>query len=275
MNARERGLRTVVAGLSAAVAALVPPDRDGWRRVVRVVLDHAAAPRVDALAALVTGTALWLLAVWVLIAVSAGGLARLPGAAGRLGAVAVRLCVPRVLRGVVIGSVAGGLLLGPAVAASATPVWPTSPVAASTAAPPTGAVPGSPTTPGPAWPTSSAPTATPPAGAPSTPPTPTTPPSVPTLPTTPPAVPTTPPLVPTDPDPATGVVVAPGDSLWSITADALRASGTAPTAARIAAAWPSWYAVNRAEIGPDPGLLHPGTALTAPSTTTPTAPTAR
>jgi hypothetical protein len=33
----------------------------------------------------------------------------------------------------------------------------------------------------------------------------------------------------------------------------------------IAAAWPRWYAANRAVIGPDPGLIRPGQELMPPS----------
>ena len=60
------------------------------------------------------------------------------------------------------------------------------------------------------------------------------------------------------------MVVAPGDSLWSITAHDLARTGSAPSDARIAAAWPAWYAVNRTAIGADPDLLQPGTHLSAP-----------
>jgi len=68
-----------------------------------------------------------------------------------------------------------------------------------------------------------------------------------------------PPEPPGQPDP---VVVRPGDTLWSIAAQAL---GRNATAAAIAAAWPSWYAANRQAIGPDPDLIHPGTVLHPPA----------
>ncbi|MBG6223719.1 hypothetical protein IWX63_000267 [Arthrobacter sp. CAN_A2] len=58
------------------------------------------------------------------------------------------------------------------------------------------------------------------------------------------------------------VVVAPGDSLWSIVAARL---GPLATAADIAEAWPAWYDTNRSVIGSDPSLLFPGTVLHAPS----------
>lgn len=61
------------------------------------------------------------------------------------------------------------------------------------------------------------------------------------------------------------VVVAPGDTLWHLAAHSLRAAGDpAPSAAAIAAAWPSWWAANRDAVGEDPDLLRPGTLLQAP-----------
>jgi nucleoid-associated protein YgaU len=49
---------------------------------------------------------------------------------------------------------------------------------------------------------------------------------------------------------------------------AARRLGPAPSAAAVAAAWPSWYAANEQVIGPDPSLIHPGQVLHAPSVTT-------
>jgi nucleoid-associated protein YgaU len=57
------------------------------------------------------------------------------------------------------------------------------------------------------------------------------------------------------------VRVRPGETLWSIAAAHL----PAPVSdARIAAAWPQWYAANRPSLGPDPNLLMPGTVLVGP-----------
>jgi resuscitation-promoting factor RpfA len=65
-----------------------------------------------------------------------------------------------------------------------------------------------------------------------------------------------------------------GDSLWAIAADHLTAQHRAPqhpadrasppSQAEIAAAWPRWFDLNRARIGDDPDLIHPGTRLVAP-----------
>lgn len=58
------------------------------------------------------------------------------------------------------------------------------------------------------------------------------------------------------------VVVRPHDTLWGIAA---RALGPTATPARVAVAWPRWWAANRAVIGPDPGLIRPGQRLTPPA----------
>lgn len=61
-------------------------------------------------------------------------------------------------------------------------------------------------------------------------------------------------------------VVVPGESLWSITRDAL-ASGASDAA--IAAAWPLIYAANHDLIGPEPGLILPGQELVIPAEVAP------
>lgn len=58
------------------------------------------------------------------------------------------------------------------------------------------------------------------------------------------------------------VIVKPGDCLWDIAAAHL---GPGATDAAIARAWPRWYAANRAVIGPDPNLIHPGQRLVPPT----------
>jgi nucleoid-associated protein YgaU len=62
------------------------------------------------------------------------------------------------------------------------------------------------------------------------------------------------------------VVVRRGDTLWAIAAAHL--PGDVDDAA-IAAAWPRWYAANRAVVGPDPDLLLPGQRLHAPDPLSP------
>ena len=62
---------------------------------------------------------------------------------------------------------------------------------------------------------------------------------------------------PTEPTTAT-IVVHDGDSLWAISGRLLRPHATTR---QVAALWPRLYAANRAVIGPDPDLIHPGQRL--------------
>jgi hypothetical protein len=66
------------------------------------------------------------------------------------------------------------------------------------------------------------------------------------------------------PAPTRGVaalVVRDGDSLWTLTR---RWLGADATRAEVAVQWPRLYAANRAVIGPDPDLIHPGQRLVPP-----------
>lgn len=58
------------------------------------------------------------------------------------------------------------------------------------------------------------------------------------------------------------VTVASGDTLWAIAARHLPAGADD---ARIAAAWPVWYAANAVRIGSDPDLIRPGLVLSVPA----------
>jgi hypothetical protein len=64
------------------------------------------------------------------------------------------------------------------------------------------------------------------------------------------------------PDAPGGYVVRGGDTLWDIAA---RHLGPHATDAEVARAWPRWYAANRAAIGVNPQLIHPGLVLRAPT----------
>lgn len=55
-------------------------------------------------------------------------------------------------------------------------------------------------------------------------------------------------------------VVAPGDSLWSIVRERSPAADDADVGDQVRA----WYRTNRAVIGPDPDLIHPGQRLDPP-----------
>jgi hypothetical protein len=64
--------------------------------------------------------------------------------------------------------------------------------------------------------------------------------------------------------PRSAVRVRPGDTLWSLTARDL-VPGQAPAA--VAQWWPRLWADNRAVIGADPDLIHPGQLLRLPTVT--------
>jgi len=187
----------------------------------------------------VVGALTWLVGTWLAVGLLAVLVAQLPGVAGRAGSAASRVLLPRALRALLTGSAGLGVLLAPVAAIAAPPPAPGG---------------------SPAWPVSSAPTTSPvwptghtdPSGKPPTS----------TRPTTPP--PTTPP-----PTAAGPVTVRPGDTLWTIAAGRL---GRTPSPARVAAAWPRWFAANRAVVGSDPDLIHPGQVLQPPRPLSPSQP---
>lgn len=71
------------------------------------------------------------------------------------------------------------------------------------------------------------------------------------------------PVAPSRPEPH---VVVRGDCLWQIAAERLRQAGDrSPTDGDVATAVESWWQENRAVIGSDPDLIHPGQVLQAPA----------
>lgn len=229
----------------------------------------------DAAAATLCAALLWCVAAWLALGLLALAAAALPGAAGRLGGAVTCRLLPRAVLRLAAGATGLSVLLAPAWA-GAQPAGPAQPAPATSAATlPAPALPGQAPLPAPSLPRSSSDAGPP--GTPGTPGTPQTPgtPARSTGSTTPrrPAPQPGPrpgysaPL-PRHRAPAQGgpagraVIVAPGDSLWTIASDRL---GRGATPARIAEAWPRWYAANRAVIGPDPALIRPGAVLNAPA----------
>lgn len=221
---------TAAGAVTAAVALRAAPAK------LARGLAHPArwvdAIGVDAAVGTLAAAALWLLAAWVIVGLGAALAGRLPGAAGALARRTALIALPRALYRAAAGAAGLGIVLSPAVASAAAP-HPGGTPAASTPVP------------APLTPTSSV--------------------RVPQLPIAHPADPRSP-----DPRPSTApvhaagvrtVTVRPGDSLWRIAAAHL---GRAPSAARVAAAWPRWFGANRAVIGADPDLLLPGEVLHAP-----------
>jgi hypothetical protein len=168
----------------------------------------------------------WALLAWLVAVTAAVSATRLPGAAGLAGRALARRVAPAAVRRVL------ELALGLTVAAG---VLGASPASAGTHVPPA-----------------------PPAAAAALD-WPTPPPSTaaPALDWNPPSAPVATPAAASHP-----VVVQPGDSLWAIAADHLPAGATN---AQIAQAWPTWWSANRAAVGGEPDLIHPGLSLTPPA----------
>ena len=194
----------------------------GW--IARAGIDGAAAELAAA--------ALWVTAGWLAIGLLAAGIAALPGSCGRTGARIAAVLLPRAIHRLVLGATGLGIVLTPVASHAATPPHPPAEAPAATASP--------------SWPTSA-------------------PPPAPMWPTVPNQQPTA--RHPHRPSPgaqpasAQHVVVAPGDSLWSIAAAHLEHPGPA----RVSASWPRWYAANRAEIGADPNHIVAGQVLDIPT----------
>jgi nucleoid-associated protein YgaU len=193
---------------------------------------------IDSLAAQIAAVLLGVLALWVLIAVAAVLAAHALRGRGRVRAVAVaRRTLPRWLFRLTVGAIGAGIALAPAAAGAAPRPLPP---------------PGLPVTFSVSTPNLPAP------GLPTTRPTPAA--AVPAPAAT--AAPAPPPRPVGRPAPAETVTVRPGDTLWGIASRHLgeRAGGPA-----VAAEWPRWWAANRSVIGHDPGVIHPGQHLSAPT----------
>jgi hypothetical protein len=174
---------------------------------------------------------------WVLLGAMAHRLARLPGVLGALSRAAVRVLVPRALRATVLGLAGSQAVLGLAVAGAPQPVPAAGPAAADSLEvqrPVTGDG---------ALTLAPAPVAAPVAAAA---------PAALQAGTAPAAA----------PPPREVVVVAPGDTLWTIAARHLPPGASD---AQVAAAWPAWFEANAVVIGPDPDVLATGAVLAVPA----------
>lgn len=280
-----------LAGPFAAVL-LLPSPSGQWS----LLADPRPEVVVGAVTVLVAMAVSWLLAAWGALMCAAAAGSRLPGAGGAVARRLLTAITPIVLRRVVMTaagiSVAAGLAAcgSPGTVTDSQPTAPTAAIVTTAAgADSLGidldwpvAVPAAPATgtlaaerPAAASSASAhrrAPDMTPPAATPQPPadsgagarpeaPIPTaTPPAFPGVaagPTTMPGRPDAPPVLAA----TAGVIVRPGDSLWSIAAAHLPDDATP---ARIDAAWRAWYRANRDVIGPNPNLVIPGQVLHAP-----------
>jgi hypothetical protein len=222
-----------------AVLLELAPEPGALARDLRAPHAWLAEVGADAAASTLAGAALWCVAGWLALGLIAALAIELPGCVGRAANATARILLPGALYRVVAGAVGFGILLAPVAATADAGV-----VARTGAGPAVASVtPTPPPTPPPALPAPTWP-GPPPAPGPALP--------APTLPDgAQPAV-----------RPAASVIVRPGDSLWRIAAVHL---GERASAARIAAAWPQWYAANRTLIGADPDLIAPGQHLQAPA----------
>lgn len=257
-------------GLTTPVACRLPDQlrhADEW--LAQVGPDRAAL----ALAV----TALWLVTLWLAVALVCALAAAAPGGLGRTGQALVRRTMPHALRVAVLGSVGLAVAAAPGVAHAGSngPGVHISSVAESGDAFTTAARPPVTSrtresvrpvrTPLPAsvrqlgagdvqvaWPQSdSSGRPAPHVGWPHTPA-----PSNPTPSTSAPVR-----HAPVPEPTGSSVTVAPGDSLWLIAAHRL---GSHATQTQIAHAWPEWYAANRAVVGANPDHIEPGEHLSAP-----------
>ena len=201
-------------------------------------LGHPSA--TDPFAAVVAAVALtaWALAGWLLLVAVVTVAGRLPGRLGTVAAALSRRVAPLAVRRAleaVLGLTVAASALGatPAVAAGTVPP---APYAAQSLD----------------WPTPAAPALDWPAPAPAL-----APPVAPS-----PAPPAAPVRAEASARPVdSAVVVTSGDTLWRIAAEHL----PAPSTAAVARSWPRWWSANRAVIGSDPDLIHPGTRLMPPA----------
>jgi hypothetical protein len=257
-------LSTAAAGLSALALRVAAPSPAASLREL-----SSLEPAVDVSQPLVAAAALL---AWALLAhLALVGLltlaTALPGRCGAAGDAVLRRCAPAGLRRAVALSLGVGLLVGTgAGAASAAPAPSASLSAVSLDWPAAAGAPASLDWPAPV----DGPGTPAPSAAPATP-------AVliaPAAPVTTPALVADPELVraptpdevvqvagPAAPQPTADVTVTAGDSLWSLARAALPSDATAQ---EVAQAWPSWWAANRAVIGDDPDLIHPGQSLRAP-----------
>jgi nucleoid-associated protein YgaU len=196
------------------------------------LLGHLLAPRrwlatvgTDQAVVQLAAAGLWLLGCWLAVALGAALCVQLPGRVGALADALAHIALPRALYRLVVGATGVGVLLSP-VTASAAPTHRPAPIST-----PSPSWPSDDALPAPRWPTTARAAQRPPAAH---------------LPS---------------PARTTSVVVARGDSLWSIAAAHLPVRATRR---QVADAWPRWYAANRSVIGADPNLITAGERLRVP-----------
>jgi resuscitation-promoting factor RpfA len=242
--------RLCIALLLATDVVAVRLFSPSWAALVRgVPAPHRWAARVgaDRMVLALAAAALWLAAVWLGIGLLAAVCRALPGAAGRAADVLAHRTLPAALYRLCAGAVGVSVLVAPITVGTTAIAAERPPGVSEVAAVPDPSPPVWPTggpVPPPAWPQGTNATATAPA-------------------TPPPQIRTVPPAAqgPNAPPARADVTVQPGDSLWLIAA---RRLDVGATPRQIDVAWREWYATNRALIGADPNVIHPGQVLVDP-----------
>jgi nucleoid-associated protein YgaU len=224
-----------------------------WRSIAAGLRDPGAwiaRAGADTVVSTLAATALWVVCVWLglaLLSVLAGAL---PGTAGVIARSFASAAVPAILRRAVAGTLGVGILVAPAAALASPVPSPTSSARSASPALPS-------PLPAPSWPSARAGSAQPTIATPGWPST--------AEPIPRPPGGTGPPAARDDrrqpPAANESVVVRPGDSLWVIAAARI---GRPASDDQVAVAWPRWYVANRVEIGSDPNLIKPGQILHAP-----------
>lgn len=283
-------LGLILGDLSALIA--LRPDVGALATDLTAPHAWVASAGADIAASTLAGAALWCVAVWLGVGLTAAAATQLPGTLGRLARAVSRAVLPGAVYRVVAGAAGLGVLFAPVAAGALTaprlagggptvtssavvpsipsPIWPATTLSPADAhgpsvgtRPEVTTAPNTKPMPTPTWPSSPV-TRMPPipkratgsaAGSAPAP--------------VPRAVHPRPARhsratqpVTKAPIPGRAVVIRSGDSLWRVAAARL---GRKATPANIADSWPQWYAANRAAIGDDPGLIRVGQVLQPPA----------
>lgn len=257
----------LLAGIATLLGVASGSPFDTWRSLVAAIDASSPPAGFDQLLGSSAAIAAWIGLGWLCIAVFLEVASALPGVAGRGCAAIAARTSPILVRRIVQAAIGLSVLAGPMTAGSAFATGPSTTTSTSTQVDrPVSAGAPTLTANSPALDGSPAP---PDLDRPATPFVPSAPPSVKRTAAGPAAIVTgTAHRDADDPNDrrVDGYVVRRGDTLWDIAA---RHLGPHATAVDISRAWPAWYDVNRATIGPDPGVIRPGELLVPPSTSTP------
>jgi hypothetical protein len=236
----------VLLVMDAIVIVTMHPSPAAARAVLTHPRGWARGGEFDKVVLVLAADVLWLVAVWLAVALLVASMNVLPGAAGRLAHIVSARLLPPLLFRALVGATGASIALTSTAAASAAPPSAAAVRAAAVVAHPGDIVVG--------WPDDHVTAVAEPHS-------------------TPPSVPIQAPgntqahvrARPDAPGPRSDreqqVTVRSGDSLWAIAARRLR-QDAAPD--EIARSWPAWYSKNRSVIGANPDVIQAGSVLVAP-----------